>query len=78
MPDQARLNVLINAIPFSILYLYGWLKNLSTSGEDRALTIFQSLFANKAGVRVTDASRLDEIARATGAERSVLSPVGAC
>ena len=28
---QARLNVSINAILFSILYLYGWLKNLSTS-----------------------------------------------
>ena len=28
---QARLNVSINAIPFSILYLCGWLKNLSTS-----------------------------------------------
>ena len=75
---QARLNVSINAILFSILYLYGWLKNLSTSsGEDRALAIFQSLFVrNKASVRVTDASRLEEIAETTGAERSVLSPVG--
>ena len=31
---------------------------------------------NKASVRVTDASRLEEIAEATGAECSVLSPVG--
>jgi 16S rRNA (cytosine967-C5)-methyltransferase len=31
---------------------------------------------NKASVRVTDASRLEEIEEATGAERSVLSPVG--
>ncbi len=31
LPDPSQSNVSINAIPFSILYLYGWLKNLSTS-----------------------------------------------
>ena len=56
-----------------------WLvkKLIDQYGEKRALAIFQSLFVrNKASVRVTDASRLEEIAEATGAECSVLSPVG--
>ncbi len=44
--------------------------------SDRALIFSKSLFVrNKASVRVTDASRLEEIAGATGAECSVLSPV---
>ena len=65
---------------YSVQYsLPVWLvkKLIDQYGEDRALAIFQSLFVrNKASVRVTDASRLEEIAEATGAERSVLSPVG--
>ena len=65
---------------YSVQYsLPVWLvkKLIDQYGEDRALAIFQSLFVrNKASVRVTDASRLEEIAEATGAECSVLSPVG--
>ena len=65
---------------YSVQYsLPVWLvkKLIDQYGEDRALAIFQSLFVrNKASVRVTDASRLEEIEEATGAERSVLSPVG--
>ena len=65
---------------YSVQYsLPVWLvkKLIDQYGEDRALAIFQSLFVrNKASVRVTDASRLKEIEEATGAERSVLSPVG--
>ena len=56
-----------------------WLvkKLIEQYGEERALAIFQSLFVrNKASVRVTDVSRMEEIAEATGAERSDLSPVG--
>ncbi|AMB83767.1 16S rRNA methyltransferase [Streptococcus salivarius] len=62
---------------YSVQYsLPVWLvkKLIDQYGEDRALAIFQSLFVrNKASVRVTDASRLEEIEEATGAERSVLS-----
>ena len=65
---------------YSVQYsLPVWLvkKLIGQYGENRALAIFQSLFVrNKASVRVTDASRLEEIAEATGAECSVLSPVG--
>ncbi len=44
---------------------------LTSSGEKRALAIFQSLFVrNKASVRVTDVSRMEEnCGRPTGAER---------
>ena len=52
-------------------------KLIDQYGEERALAIFQSLFVrNKASVRVTDVSRMEEIAEATGAERSVSEPVG--
>ena len=64
---------------YSVQYsLPVWLvkKLIEQYREDRALAIFQSLFVrNKASVRVTDVSRMEEIAEATGAERSDLSPV---
>ena len=78
MPDPSQIKRVNKR--YSVQYsLPVWLvkKLIDQYGEDRALAIFQSLFVrNKASVRVTDASRLDEIAEATGAERSVLSPVG--
>ena len=78
LPDPSRIKRVNKR--YSVQYsLPVWLvkKLIDQYGEDRALAIFQSLFVrNKASVRVTDASRLDEIAEATGAERSVLSPVG--
>ena len=46
-------------------------------GQDRAEAILASLFIrNKASVRVTDLSKVDELAQALGAEKSDLSPVG--
>ena len=78
LPDPSQIKRVNKR--YSVQYsLPVWLvkKLIDQYGEDRALAIFQSLFVrNKASVRVTDASRLDEIAEATGAERSVLSPVG--
>ena len=45
-------------------------------GQDRAEAILASLFVrNKASVRVTDLSKVDELAQALGAEKSALSPV---
>ena len=78
LPDPSKIKRVNKR--YSVQYsLPVWLvkKLIDQYGEDRALAIFQSLFVrNKASVRVTDASRLEEIAEATGAERSVLSPVG--
>ena len=46
-------------------------------GQDRAEAILASLFIrNKASVRVTDLSKVYELAQALGAEKSDLSPVG--
>jgi 16S rRNA (cytosine967-C5)-methyltransferase len=74
LPDPSQIKRVNKR--YSVQYsLPVWLvkKLIDQYGEDRALAIFQSLFVrNKASVRVTDASRLE----ATGAERSVLSPVG--
>ncbi len=56
-----------------------WLvkKLIEQYGEDRAISIFESLFIrNKASVRVTEPSQLKVIAADTGAQLSVLSPVG--
>lgn len=65
---------------YSVMYsLPVWLvkKVIGQYGEERAQDIFQSLFVrNKASVRVTQASLMAEIAEATGAEASHLSPVG--
>ena len=78
LPDPSQIKRVNKR--YSVQYsLPVWLvkKLIDQYGEDRALAIFQSLFVrNKASVRVTDASRLEEIADATGAERSELSPVG--
>ena len=78
LPDPSQIKRVNKR--YSVQYsLPVWLvkKLIDQYGEDRALAIFQSLFVrNKASVRVTDASRLKEIEEATGAERSVLSPVG--
>lgn len=65
---------------YSVQYsLPVWLvtKLIEEYGEERAEKIFASLLIrNKASVRVTDASRLEEIQANLGAERSRLSPVG--
>lgn len=65
---------------YSVQYsLPVWLvtKIIEEYGEDRAQAIFASLLIrNKASVRVTDASRLEEIQANLGAELSQLSPVG--
>lgn len=46
-------------------------------GQERAEAILASLFIrNKASVRVTDLSKVDELAQALSAEKSDLSPVG--
>ena len=46
-------------------------------GQERAEAILASLFIrNKASVRVTDLSKVDEVARTLEAEKSALSPVG--
>ena len=46
-------------------------------GQERAEAILASLFIrNKASVRVTDSSKVDELVQALGAEKSDLSPVG--
>ena len=46
-------------------------------GQDRAEAILASLFIrNKASARVTDLSKVDELAQALGAKKSDLSPVG--
>ena len=78
LPDPSQIKRVNKR--YSVQYsLPVWLvkKLIDQYGEDRALAIFQSLFVrNKASVRVTDASRLKEIAETTGADRSVLSPVG--
>ena len=78
LPDPSQIKRVNKR--YSVQYsLPVWLvkKLIDQYGEARALAIFQSLFVrNKASVRVTDASRLEEIAETTGAERSVLSPVG--
>ena len=78
LPDLSKIKRVNKR--YSVQYsLPVWLvkKLIDQYGENRALAIFQSLFVrNKASVRVTDASRLEEIAEATGAECSVLSPVG--
>lgn len=46
---------------FSILYLYGWLENLSTSNKDQNGVIFQSLCEKRAKKCVTDASMEREL-----------------
>lgn len=65
---------------YSIKYsLPVWLvkKLIEQYGEDRAVAIFESLFVrNKASVRVANVAQLDEIAEETGADKSLLSPVG--
>ena len=65
---------------YSVQYsLPVWLvkKLIDQYGEERALAIFKSLFVrNKASVRVTVPDRLPEIAQATEAQVSDLSPVG--
>ncbi len=65
---------------YSIQYsLPVWLvtKLIEEYGEERAQAIFASLLIrNKASVRVTDASRLEEMQASLGTERSQLSPVG--
>lgn len=65
---------------YSVQYsLPVWLvtKLIEEYGEERAQAIFASLLIrNKASVRVTDASRLEEIQANLGAELSQLSPVG--
>lgn len=56
-----------------------WLvkKLLEDFGEERGEAICQSLLTrNKASVRVTDASQLEVLAQKTGANKSLLSPVG--
>lgn len=64
----------------SILYSTPvWLvkKLIDQYGDERAKAIMQSLFVrNKASIRVTDPAKLADIAAATGAELSQLSPVG--
>ena len=78
LPDPSKIKRVNKR--YSVQYsLPVWLvkKLIDQYGEARALAIFQSLFVrNKASVRVTDVSRMEEIADATGAERSELSPVG--
>ena len=78
LPDPSKIKRVNKR--YSVQYsLPVWLvkKLIEQYGEERALAIFQSLFVrNKASVRVTDVSRMEEIAEATGAERSDLSPVG--
>lgn len=65
---------------YSIQYsLPVWLvkKLIDQYGEERAVAIFESLYVrNKASIRVVDPSQLERIAEETGAERSLLSPVG--
>lgn len=56
-----------------------WLvqKTIDQYGEERALAIFESLYVrNKASIRVTNPSDLPAIQVETGAEQSLLSPVG--
>lgn len=56
-----------------------WLvkKLIDQFGEERAVAIMQSLFVrNKASIRVTNLDKLADIKAATGAEQSILSPVG--
>lgn len=64
----------------SVLYsMPVWLvKKLSEQyGEDRAIAILASLYVrNKASIRVTHPEKIEEIAAATGAIPSQLSPVG--
>ena len=68
MPDPSQIKRVNKR--YSVQYsLPVWLvkKLIDQYGEARALAIFQSLFVrNKASVRVTDASRLEEIAETTG------------
>ncbi len=65
---------------YSVQYsLPVWLvkKTIDQYGHERAIKIFESLFVrNKASVRVTNPAKLAEIQAATGAKRSLLSPVG--
>lgn len=65
---------------YSVLYsLPVWLvkKLIDQFGEERAVAIMQSLFVrNKASIRVTKLDKLSEIKATTGAEQSILSPVG--
>ncbi|MFV5772246.1 16S rRNA (cytosine(967)-C(5))-methyltransferase RsmB, partial [Pediococcus acidilactici] len=64
----------------SVLYsMPGWLdkKLIDQFGEESAVAIMQSLFVrNKASIRVTKLDKLSEIKATTGAEQSILSPVG--
>ncbi|MBM7636786.1 16S rRNA (cytosine(967)-C(5))-methyltransferase RsmB [Streptococcus saliviloxodontae] len=65
---------------YSILYsLPVWLvkKLIEQYGQERAVAIFESLHKrNKASFRVTDSSRLEEMAVVLEADKSLLSPVG--
>lgn len=65
---------------YSVLYSTPvWLvKKLSDQyDEERALAILESLFIrNKASIRVTNPAKLELIKNETGAEQSILSPVG--
>ena len=92
LPEGANVSLTLSAPPPSLASIKRKNKRLSVQysapvwlvatlieeyGQERAEAILASLFIrNKASVRVTDLSKVDELARTLEAEKSALSPVG--